>query len=848
MTVEPSENSRRPVDPPPSADPLGSNAAGKEAHDGDDGKSVLSHVRRLLGFEPGVQLRSLTTGSALSFDESQEEGKYLIERVIGEGGMGKVYLAFDRDLKRHVALKVIKNQQAVRPEQLARFVEEAQITGQLEHPCIPAVHELAINQNEEVFFTLKLLRGRTLKELIHELHIGRRDTRERFSRTRLIQILQQVANAVHFAHEKGVIHRDIKPENIMVGDYGEVQLMDWGLAKALGQPRRREFEADPPESRVETVRTEQNLETLEGVIQGTLQYMAPEQAHGRAEFVDRRTDVWSLGATLYEALTFLPPKTGTSTQELLEETRLGLVLPPGKRAPKQRIPAELEEICLKALEYHPDDRYQTALELAEALQVYLDGTLERERRRRECDGFLREAIEVLREYETAKRERKRLEENFERLDEGAGHHPSVDTKRQLRELRREREASEITVARLYTQVQTLLAAALVASPSDTRARRALGELYLERFLEADRDGDKKDAIFYRGLIEQVNDGSFDRVLDGSGRLTVKALRADAALTLLCYEEKDAILVADRVVAEARGALALDQVAMGSYLVAIDAPGIAPVRLPVRVARNAEIRLTVRLFSAASIPEDFCFVPAGEFQMFGDPNVLSTLADRREMHVPDYAIARFPVTCGDYLRFLEALAAEDPDEARGRSPRESEQSGWLWIDDDDRLALPDSGRYQWHANLPVFGVSFDDARAYCRWLSARDGREYDLPTEAEWEKAARGVDGRHYAWGNNFDNEFANNLHASAERDAGVASVDSFPIDCSPYGVRGVVGNVSEFCRPVAGEREGLVAVRGGNWALTGDPCRLAARRVTDERYVSDRIGFRVKLYPGPCDG
>ncbi|MBI4600707.1 MAG: SUMF1/EgtB/PvdO family nonheme iron enzyme, partial [Planctomycetes bacterium] len=244
----------------------------------------------------------------------------------------------------------------------------------------------------------------------------------------------------------------------------------------------------------------------------------------------------------------------------------------------------------------------------------------------------------------------------------------------------------------------------------------------------------------------------------------------------------------------------------------------------------------------TIPEGFAYVPAGPFILYGDPHVISTYKDRRVVDLPGFAIGIFPVTCGEYLEFLNHLLAADPGEARRRAPRQSEDAGFLWAPRDGRFELPaDRDRYPWSPRLPVFGVSFEDALAYCAYRSARDGRTYDLPTEAEWEKAAKGVDGRHYSWGNQFDNEHANNFFAFRDRKPGVAEVDSFPQDCSPYGVRGMVGNVGDWCYFDDPDRQDLAAVRGGNWALTGEPCRLSYRRSTSRTYVSDRFGFRLRL-------
>ncbi len=802
----------------------------------DPDQSVITHLRDLLGFEPGVQLRNLTTESAFSITQKTEEGKYVIEREIGQGGMGRVFLAFDRDLRRQVAVKVIQGRHVENPEALARFVDEAQITGQLEHPGIPPVHELAINQNGEVFFTLKLLRGRTLKEIIRELLIGRRDARRRFSRTKLLQFLLSVCNALHFAHEKGVIHRDVKPENIMIGDYGEVHLMDWGLAKVV-TAEVDEYEYDLVEQ-VESVRHEQNMQTLNDRIQGTVLYMAPEQAQGRP--VDRRADIYALGATLYEMLTFLPPRTGGDTNDLLEEARLGLIIPPSQRAPKLRVPAQLEEICLRALEYHPDDRFQTAAELADAIQVYLDGTFEEERRRSESEHLFREASATLRNHEEDKVALDNLRRELDQVESSAGKHPSREVKRRIHMLKGEIDKTEISVAKNFTQAQTLLAAALAANGDNAQARRALGDLYLEKFFRAEKEHRTTDAIFYGGLISQINDGTFDRILKGDGSLHLETEPEGASMELFRVEERDGSLTPTVKIASGRGSLHLPALPMGSYIVDIEQPGFARTRYPVFIGRNQEIRQRVRLYPESSIPAGFAYVPAGPFTRYGDPNVPGTFGYTSEVKLPGFAIGIFPVTCGEYLEFLNQLVLRAPDEAHRRCPRESEKVGQLWEVVDGKFRLPAPGRYPWSARLPVFGVSFEDALAYCEFRRERDGLPFDLPTESEWEKAAKGVDGRFFSWGNGFDNEHCNNYYAR-EGDAGVVEVERYPLDCSPYGVRGMVGNVSDWCHLESSDRREMAAVRGSNWALTGDPCRLSIRRSTSRTYVSDRFGFRLKL-------
>ncbi len=159
------------------------------------------------------------------------EEKFSVETSIGRGGMGEVFLVTDQDLKRQVAMKILRKDIAPGREQRLHFVAEAQATSQLEHPGIPPVHDIGLTKDGRPYFTMKLVRGRTLHEVLHDLVLKRREIQREYTLHQLVTIMERIAEALQFAHERGVVHRDIKPENIMLGDYGEVHLMDWGLAR-----------------------------------------------------------------------------------------------------------------------------------------------------------------------------------------------------------------------------------------------------------------------------------------------------------------------------------------------------------------------------------------------------------------------------------------------------------------------------------------------------------------------------------------------------------------------------------------------------------------------------------------
>jgi Leucine-rich repeat (LRR) protein len=275
-----------------------------------------------------------------------------------------------------------------------RFVEEAQINGQLEHPNIVPVHELGVDAENRLYFTMKLVRGRTLADIIDLLARDPAQVAE-FSRFRLLRVFIQVCNAVAFAHNRGVVHRDLKPSNIMIGDFGEVQVADWGLARVL-PPERRTVYTDqgrttPATIRAEPARTSSDDrlqavvasfrrtpdgsragETVQGTIEGTPAYMPPEQAKGELDHIDERSDIYSLGAILYELLTLHPPVGGRTVDEVLDNVVNHRIPPPGARAPDRDIAMELSAICLKALSAEREHRYQRVVDLRRDVEAHLE--------------------------------------------------------------------------------------------------------------------------------------------------------------------------------------------------------------------------------------------------------------------------------------------------------------------------------------------------------------------------------------------------------------------------------------------------------------------------------------------
>ncbi|MBN2712742.1 MAG: serine/threonine protein kinase, partial [Planctomycetes bacterium] len=209
-------------------------------------------------------------------DAEEIKARYIIGDEIGSGSIGQVIEAYDEHLARNVAIKILHGDTGVSKDKLARFIAEAQITAQLEHPTIIPVYEIGRMPDGMPYFSMKKVKGESLEDIINNLRIGDEDYRKRYGGKHMIRMFFRLCQGIAYAHSKGVVHRDLKPANILIGEFGVVQIMDWGLAKVMGKNEIRGVNSDG----VQTVRSAPELSTLDGSIAGTPAYMSPEQARG----------------------------------------------------------------------------------------------------------------------------------------------------------------------------------------------------------------------------------------------------------------------------------------------------------------------------------------------------------------------------------------------------------------------------------------------------------------------------------------------------------------------------------------------------------------------------------------
>ncbi len=347
--------------------------------------------------------------------------RYQLHGEIARGGMGAVLKGRDTDLGRDIAVKVLLETHAGKTELVQRFVEEAQIAGQLQHPGITPVYELGQFADRRPYFTMKLVKGQTLAALLAQrpsvadaASVGGANADAGsvgHAPTPLLKIFEQVCQTLAYAHARNVIHRDLKPANVMVGAFGEVQVMDWGLAKVLKEGGIADESRAQTHQAVSVIQTQRSAGTPEvgsptqaGSVLGTPAYMAPEQARGEVDLVDARADVFGLGAMLCEILTGAPPFTGTNA-EAMRKARTAQLDDAFGRLDGCGADAELVALARRCLAAEPWHRPRHAGEVAAAVTAYQNSVTERLRQ-----AELAHAAEVARTEEaqaTAVQERKR---------------------------------------------------------------------------------------------------------------------------------------------------------------------------------------------------------------------------------------------------------------------------------------------------------------------------------------------------------------------------------------------------------------------------------------------------------
>lgn len=784
--------------------------------------------------------------------ESEEEvqaDRYEDLELLGIGGMGEVRKVRDTLFNRELAMKIIHPQVQRFPAGIRRFMEEAHIVGQLQHPSIVPVFDKGRLPNGRLFFTMSEIKGEELSALIEQYHESKKedDPIAPSLRQRLLHIFHQVCTTMSYAHEKGIVHRDLKPENIMIGAHGEVLVVDWGIAKIMHQEDislagMEEFSYG-------------NEKTQVGQVTGTPAYMSPEQASGDVDQIDERSDIFTLGVILFEILSGVIPSEQTRIHLTNYTDDLGVVRVSTEQTQihtlTQSLPKSLREICLQCIQKEPSKRFQNSAALAKKIQEFLDGVAKRE----EAIQIFTKGKRTRQEEISMRKEAKRRSLKADEILKGLAPWEPEEKKWTAWE---EEEKSQL----LYRQAalkrvesETLFHAALEQYPELSQAHEALIEEYLLEHRRAEENREEATVAQYETRLihhiqalpeENQNRAKYEQYIRGLGAVSIHTDPPGALVFVERYQNSRRRKIrADR---RLLGTTPLDNVSlsMGSYVLTICKEGYKDTTYPIQIRRlehwdgtppEPSLSRAISLIREEYLGTDDVYIPAGYFVCGGDEKAYHPLQKER-VWVNGFVIRRFPVTHGEYLVFLNDLCANGHLEAaRAHAPRKLgnvEQCGYAF--ENGFFSLQDTGI---SADWPACMLTWFDCQAYTEWYAQKTGIPWRLPTDYEWEKAAKGADGRLFPWGNHFDASFG--CMDQSHPKATPTSIYDFKADESPYGVRGMAGNVRDW---IGGTliQDVYRVVRGGCWNRNEQHCRITNRLFDDPSDRYDRTGFRM-VYP-----
>ncbi|MFH0910176.1 MAG: bifunctional serine/threonine-protein kinase/formylglycine-generating enzyme family protein [Planctomycetota bacterium] len=749
-----------------------------------------------------VKSRSLRGAGERLSDRTSPD--YEILRLLGEGGMGVVYEARQTAVDRTVALKMIRTDVAVKESAQAKFLAEGAVTGELDHPNIVPIYDMGTNEEGLLFYAMKRVQGVPWDRVIAEKPLSEN-----------LEILLRVCDGVAFAHSRGIVHRDLKPENIMLGSFGEVLIMDWGLAVSVERG-----------GKAGTV-------TAANALAGTPAYMAPEMALGDAEHVGLPSDIYLLGAILYEIVTGRRPHAGKSLRDCLRAASENVIQPgQGDR--------ELIPIALQAMEYDPRERYKSVQAFQGAIREYrahaesitltrrAEEDLHKATGSRNYDDFtqalyrLREAINLWEENRAARNALSGAHHAyavcaFEKGDYDlawsllnpldAVHLDLIGAVRMARWRRdiraRRMRLLKISAGTLSVFVLGALVVIVYWALSERTAFQAMQEeSRLHQIKVAARDAEGKRAT---GALEEVR--------------SIAGASGDAAATL----------------AGIRSLLSAAKVGQGETDWPFDEETARRRRAEAAAGLGVPVERAIRLAEGVELP--LVLIPAGVFDMGSDPQESSLEEEtiHRVRIMPPFYMARTEVTQAAW----QALTGANP----SQFSRE-----------------PDSPR------RPVEGVSWEAIRnEFLPRLNALapPGWRFRLPTEAEWEYACRAGSKECYSHGAEEEaleraGWYRENSIASSEPKSARATHPVGTKSPNAWGLYDMHGNVWEWCEdrydpgfykrspvenPVNRAEEGDRVLRGGAYDTWPKRCRAAARKSSETGGLNSRYGFRVVLVP-----
>ncbi len=737
---------------------------------------------------------AFTHGTKVSEDSAPLRGEYKLVHEIARGGMGRIYFGEDPQLERHVAVKISSvSENGEDP----RFVKEAKVLAQLAHPNIVPIHNIGVDASGRPFYSMKLVKGRTLQAVLNLIRDGDAAAIKDYPRTTLLTIFRKVCDAMMFAHNQGILHRDLKPENIMVGEYGEVLVMDWGLAKVLGE---RE-EAASPVSLVND--TGDYGMTMEGEVMGTPQYMSPEQANGMVAALDARSDIYSLGGILYALLTLRPPIEGVTLDEVLTKVRNGSI---SSMIPKRGGKGAMPENAPAAM----------GAEVPEALQAVTLKAMATDRTKRypSVEAFARDI--------------ERYQNGFATGAEEAG------TWKLIRLWVGRNQVLAASVAAMLLVIGGFTGKLLSEGRRATRALRNLSEL--APLVAKEAEDSLREGKFEEGLARALYAVNLNDGIANSHAVLGNALQ-------VCNRWEEAADAYRRALQLGFNEVAKTNLALVEELIALSKNSEVEAA---RTKLQAALAAQGREHESAEYSRVLNIRPVSEKDLEAGKRLVERLtADLLPVPGTEVMMQKTEFTVGEWKLYVAAqgLPAWEAPEAKIRH---------LVAKPKIVLSIDPFSQTDEH---PVVFVSWDQARDLCRWLTKETGKEWRLPREQEWLAAIAdqvsvgfSEDGR--PQGNVYfekDDSGKRGVPSAKSSQVGIAGVyGTMPVGsfkANALGFHDLGGNVWEFMWDGALEA-GKHVLRGGGWRIS---CKQLAslRGEVDYTHADSSggadIGFRLVM-------